>query len=371
MNLDEKILKITDFIKEELPNEARDLADALGFIELSLDSIYDNVAKKINETMNSQQLEKTGLLLTNLQYILDIKYDLEKYLTSLIDPEDIENEIIDDIIDEEGEQKHIPDYDLYQIDSSIPHSLTENFIYTKACGFSFNNEFKNARNMRDILVKLCSILAEIDIEKMESFLNDKTMKGTKISYFSTELHLEINPKNGNEFYKNRIIPKTNLYVWVHLSCNDIKKLILKLLKKYNINQNSVKIYLRADFKELHKNNTAKNTIIKGDKIGEYVFNIFEKLSKSKFIFTENQLLDMQSDIWTKKIFGFSLPLLKKYDEKEDIQLQIKVNGNNRYWKTIFKLNGQDYFVVSQWYEYHRDKFKNFLNEFNINEDDLK
>ncbi|MFR7936351.1 MAG: hypothetical protein ACLU4S_13320 [Clostridium perfringens] len=44
---------------------------------------------------------------------------------------------------------------------------------------------------------------------------------------------------------------SGIYIETNLSSNGIRNLIIKILGKYNIKINKVKIYFRADYAELH------------------------------------------------------------------------------------------------------------------------
>lgn len=73
---------------------------------------------------------------------------------------------------------------------------------------------------------------------------------------------------------------------------------------------------------------------------------------------------MQSGQWTLKTFGFSTPLIKKYDLTKPIAEQIKINGYNRYWKNPYRICGEEYFVASQWLEVNRERFNNWFKLLN-------
>ena len=170
-------------------------------------------------------------------------------------PDDEEKELKEEeMLDSESEnlkKKDLPDYSAYAVDSTVPHSLYEDYRFTKACAFSINGQYYPAKNMRDVLVQTCSILAKMDINKLNSFVDDPTLKGRKVSYFGTKLVIE------DSTQKNERIPGTDIYVWVNLSCNHIRNILRKILKKYGINFNQYKIYLRADFSKLHNKSVSK------------------------------------------------------------------------------------------------------------------
>ena len=49
----------------------------------------------------------------------------------------------------------------------------------------------------------------------------------------------------------REIKLANIYVETNLSANGIRNLLIKMLNKYNIKLSDYKIYLKADYSELH------------------------------------------------------------------------------------------------------------------------
>lgn len=69
------------------------------------------------------------------------------------------------------------------------------------------------------------------------------MNGKKVVYFS-----RVNLPN---MRAAREIKLANIYVETNLSANGIRNLLIKILNKYNIKLSDYKIYLKADYSELH------------------------------------------------------------------------------------------------------------------------
>lgn len=354
------VTNLSGFVKNECPNDAQDLIEALEMLGLSFDGVYDTIKKKIDVCYNAQNIKEIQHLLEKSGEIIELKEMLEEYISLLIDEDALEHEIAEEIMEDDAEKKQVPDYAAYVVDNAVPHSLYEDFTHTKACAFSLTDSFYEVKNMRGVLVALCEALAKEDRKKIESFVSDPTMKGRKAPYFSDKLIVE------NAVCKNEQILDLNVYVWVNLSCNQIRNLIKRILKKFDFSFDDLKIYLRADYKELHpkfdvdKKPTADES---DEKIGKYVQHCFERLKD--YPFTHNELLAMQKLEWTRETFGMSVPLLKKYDEKQNASEQIKINGNNRYWKNWYTLCGGKYFVLSQWQSYHRERFETWFQSLNV------
>ncbi len=136
----------------------------------------------------------------------------------------------------------IPNYSDYVVDSSIPHTLYEDFTHKKVAAFSINNKYYAVKDWKDLLLQTCDLLAQIDAAKFNELIDDPVMKGRKVSYFSRNFVDR----------KNEKIKNLDIYVWTNLSANSIRNLIRKLMRKFDIKITDYYIYLRADYSPLHK-----------------------------------------------------------------------------------------------------------------------
>lgn len=352
--------KLAEFVKVNFPEKSSELADALDLVNMVFDDIYDSVISKINEQLMERNVKNTQEIFPFCDMIIETKNIINDYSSLFVNEEMLESELSIENTDDILERKPLPDYAVYSVDTSTPHSLYEDFTHTKACGFEFMGKRYEVKNMKDVLVTLCEILAKEDRNKILSFINDPTMQGRKAPYFSDKLIID------GDVNKNEKIGDLDIYVWVNLSCNQLRNVIKRVLKKFNFKFESFKIYLRADYTELHTkkdNNIEENTNVDNidseEKIGKYVSSCFKKLEN--YPFSYNELCAMQSSEWTLNTFGFSIPLIKKCDMSKTFTEQIKINGYNRYWKNPYKLCGENYFIANQWYEHQREKFKNWFN----------
>ena len=105
----------------------------------------------------------------------------------------------------------------------------------------FGNRF-DASDWKDVFVGTCEELAKKDIAKFNGFLSDKSMQGRKVQYFSLSEEGLRNPKK---------IIGTNLYIMTCMSSNQIRNVIVQMLRKYDVSINEYKIFLRADYSALH------------------------------------------------------------------------------------------------------------------------
>lgn len=122
-----------------------------------------------------------------------------------------------------------------------PHTLDEDFEYKKICGFEINGIRFEVSSWQDALIQLCSYLYNIDGNKMLGFVDDPYFKRRKVSYFMKESV----PR------RNKIIPGTNLYVWVNNNANTLVRLMRDMLVRYLISPETMTLYLRRDLSSLH------------------------------------------------------------------------------------------------------------------------
>ena len=101
------------------------------------------------------------------------------------------------------------------------------------------------------------------------------------------------------------------------------------------------------------------------KIGEYVQENMRKLFFMNAI-SENELRNLLSFDYSKRVFNSSKPLLKKVDPSRSIDEQRKdARGYARYYKSTIRAYGNEYLLSSQWVDRQRAGFKVWLSQFGI------
>ena len=73
------------------------------------------------------------------------------------------------------------------------------------------------------------------------FVDDPRFKRRKVSYFMRESV----PR------RNKLIPGTNLYVWVNNNANTLAALMRDMIQEYEISINDVTVYLRTNLRNLN------------------------------------------------------------------------------------------------------------------------
>lgn len=249
--------------------------------------------------------------------------------------------------------KNPTDYSRYNINSSKPHSLDEDFTHTKICAFMFRNKKYKVKSWQDAIVTLCNLLAKKSEKIFNTLISNPTFIKRKVSYFGYD------KVNG----RNALIKDTNIYVWTNLSANEIAKFISDLLISFGENPNDFYIYLRADFTERHYSNT-DDVIINYDskeKIGKHVQKCMRELEAKHYNFTHNELLVLLDAKKSKELFGITYPFFT--DNKNKLYDK---NGHIRFWKDPYKFNGKYYYITSQWFDHNREKFDAWFKGINRN-----
>ena len=89
------------------------------------------------------------------------------------------------------------------------------------------------------------------------------------------------------------------------------------------------------------------------------------LSFQSPLFTHEQLAITLSEEDSKRIFHFSYPLLRPYEEG------VSVNGNRRYWTDSIDIRGESYLMCKEWFDYNRKLLIHWFRQMEIDYNDLK
>lgn len=351
----QEIEELIEEIKHNYEKNAIDIKDSLDLLNLSFDGLLDSLNEKMTENHKNRIYEDSGKLVEMCKKVSEIQQEVFG-ISELLSYDNYEENVLED--DDENENTLI-NYKEYEIDSSIPHSIYEDFTHMRVDSFTIKGKNYKVSDWKELLVKTCNILSEYNAEKFYGFIGDSSMKGRKHYFFGSTL-IETDTGKKNEKLKN-----VDIYVWTNLSANSIRNLVRKLLKKFDIKFSEYNIFLRADYSSLHnyKSDDSKynDQIVEDEKIGIYVRNNLRRLSEENYPFTIEDLKLMQSEEWCKKILGIYQPLLKQYTGNEDISKQVLVNNYPRYWKEIFQFSSEKFLVSSQWYPRFREKFDDWLD----------
>lgn len=110
------------------------------------------------------------------------------------------------------------------------------------------------------------------------------------------------------------------------------------------------------------NNT---NILKGKKVGIIVQNDFKKLLESN-VLSEYIIEKLQEQEYCKNIFDINFAVLLKLQSGANVSNQRKDHlGRDRYYVTPITINGEKYFLSSQWYDRNKQRLIDFLTKHNV------
>lgn len=240
MNLDDLILQI----KEDFPKNAIEIKECLMLLSESIDSSMSDIQKASDiayKDRNFDKIERVAQIARNVnhvqgnidKYIIDLELDDSKEEAEVITQQEHEQQI---------ENRKLPNYSDYIVDTNIPYGLYEDFTHKCPATFSILGTKIEARQWKDVLLLTCQVLAKKDTQRFLGFATDPTMQGKKVNYFS---------RSSDKMRKPVKLDNIDVYIETNMSSNQIRNVLVKLLKKYDIKVSDFKIYLRADYTELH------------------------------------------------------------------------------------------------------------------------
>ena len=236
-------LKVFEFLGAEVPNSVGDIREALDLLATSIDTAIEQVGEKVTKSFENKDFKKAAELSLNSEELDSISKKIQEVigdLDTIIDNRNIEEDSkkIDEIDD-----KSIPNYGDYLVDMEIEHNLYEDLTHKRPCAFKIEGTRVEIKDWKGALVQTINYLAKKDPSIVRSFVDDSKMNGKKVIYFS---RVKLPTMRAA-----REIKYANIYIETNLSANGIRNLLIKMLNKYNIKLSDYKIYLKADYSELH------------------------------------------------------------------------------------------------------------------------
>lgn len=243
LSMNEKYEKLFRFIVDTDKECSAELLHALKSLKANFDNALTITKKQIQLSTEKNSFDDISQIAESCQQISEISIRIENAI-ALMEVKPSNKEIVFEgnaNIEKKISSRKPIDYADFDVDNMEPHTLDEDFEYEKICGFEINGIRFEVSSWQDALIQLCSYLYNIDGNKMLGFVDDPYFKRRKVSYFMKESV----PR------RNKIIPGTNLYVWVNNNANTLVRLMRDMLVRYLISPETMTLYLRRDLSSLH------------------------------------------------------------------------------------------------------------------------
>jgi len=234
--------KLISFLRKEFPKDALDIQECIDLLNQCIEGCVKNIKDALNDAFDKRDNQRSTNLLEMRELIGKVQDKLGEYSNLLQIDNDIEEEIIQKE-NLENEPEELTDHDSFRVDKNIPYTLYYDYTYKRPAGFEVFGMRHDAKDWKEMFVKICEILAEKDPMTFKTFVNDKSMQGRKVSYFC---------KDQKDIRSPKYVKGTDIYIMTNMSANQIRNVIERMLRRYDIKINDFKIYLKADYTVMHK-----------------------------------------------------------------------------------------------------------------------
>lgn len=234
--------RLIEILKAEFPKDALEIQECIELLNQCIGGSVESIKTAYVGAIDKRDFQRMDLYKEMIQTIDKVQSQLEEYAEKLELADDVEEEIIESEICED-DLKILPDYDSLRVDQNIPYTLYDDYTHKRPAGFEVFGARYDAKDWKDVLVTTCEVLSARDQEKFCSFLNDKTMQGRKVPYFS---------RSSEGLRAPRKILGTDVYVMTNMSANQVRNVVERMLRKYGVKINDYKLYLKADYTARHE-----------------------------------------------------------------------------------------------------------------------
>lgn len=230
--MDNYLHLILDFVKEEMTEKEKGLCESLEKVKFELISIKNEIDEKVSILLVKKRYDLVDKYIKTSENIAVITDKIDNVLL-LIDNKNINNKSF--YTPNKGRiievNNIIPNKSLSKSYTLLDGSFTKN----KPEGFVLDETFYETKDWSEMFVKLCSLLYRNDNVKFKKIIKSPDMNGRIRKYFSDSSFGMKTPKQ---------ILGTGIYVELNQNSNTLVKIMMQMLKKYNLPIDKVKIYLR-------------------------------------------------------------------------------------------------------------------------------
>ena len=256
--------ELINFLKNNFPEQLGEISAAIDLLVESIDDAAEAIAAKGNKLSSDKEFKNAAVLMSRADELQAVSKEIEAH-ADVFKLDEValvsEDDTIEDI------EKTYPNYSDYEVDVSMVHTLHENYVHKRPHAFELKGQKVYVTKWKEMLVETCNILAEINPGLISDFPCNPRFNGRKSQYFSI--------KDSGLMRSPLKLGNLDMFVETNFCANDIRNLIIKMIKHYGIPTAEYKIYLRADYTELHRK--AKNNEDKDDDVKPVPKNINKQI----------------------------------------------------------------------------------------------
>jgi hypothetical protein len=352
---------LIEFCKYKYPEKSIELCEGIDLIIDTLNNIKAEIGKSVYNLFSSEELDIDSIdkYKNHAKQIEGLIKSLNGISNNLMIDNNEETEDANTYEDSNEEKINYNDKS-FDSDINIPHTLYEDFTYTKPAGIEIEGVYFEATEWKDIFNKCCQYLLNKNPDIFLTFLNDQTMQGRKRKYFSYD---------SNEFRDPVYIKGSDIYIENNVNAIFVRNIIIKMLEKYEIPKRNCHIFIRRDLTSLHtKYENSKQTVKELEetdneiKIGQYAKEFFTKYFQDNI--SDDCVQQFTDKTWCHDTFGIRYPILKQVDINLPIGEQVKYNNEYRryYVNPVLNINEKNYIICSQWYPQFKPKLIAWIEE---------
>ena len=153
-------LKVFEFLGAEVPNSVGDIREALDLLATSIDTAIEQVGEEVTKSFENKDFKKAAELSLNSEELDSISKKIQEVIS------DLDTIIYDRNIDEDLkemdqiDEKSIPNYNDYLVDTEVEHNLYEDLTHKRPCAFKIEGTRVEIKDWKGVLVQTINYLAK-------------------------------------------------------------------------------------------------------------------------------------------------------------------------------------------------------------------
>jgi len=229
----------------ELPDKASDIKEAILMLADIIDESIEDLIKVSNSRLGSKEYKESIEVIKLIESLDNARDSILSQIVDLELPEPNTTPEIDTKLTApqvRADSKEKVDYSLYCVDNEIPHDLTEIYKFKRPYAFSWQGKKHYATSFKAILLRVANNLLNVHGDEFRNLTDNELFIGRKNKMISS---------NPAELLDPKLLEDNKTYIFSCLSSDSIVRLIRKFLDYFNYDIEDFKIYLRADYNDLH------------------------------------------------------------------------------------------------------------------------